>query len=478
MNTYANKTVCITDIANSTSIANEIGQEKYALLRDQHINMAKVFAKKHSGIFTKDTGDGALVEFSDPRQAIGYAINLIYLHKHYKKHSEHALNVRIGLSTGLVRTTTNDNYGPAINLAARLEQHANTEQLLVCDDIIESLSVIYGERIHQCISRSADFNFKGFETKTAHALDADKIYNLDFELSIYSTILKHIESLGFIQSNIRPHDFEYNNTIVLPIVPRHKINLVHCGLAKTLRILSFFDWKVCILIADFGQDNLTTQQISTFKESLQKYINKLGVTISETHTLSEIITNKNQRACCSITHNHLYPYLKTVKAGDMARILNKKYSESERFDNEKPYMNILRPLFTVAAVQSIAEKEKSLGINKIFVLSGDDERDMWSTCISYGNDDSIGAFHMPTISKIDKHQYNQNLTNLIWYNVKDIINTFQNSNIKEWASKIYHLDEFPSANIYISEENFKDSSQDQSDSSIAEFILRMLNSAN
>ena len=85
----------------------------------------------HGGRIVKLMGDGALVEFSSPVKAVQAAVAI----QSAIKDASSPIRLRIGINLGDVIIEGEDLYGDGVNIAARLEQMADPEDILVSDDI-------------------------------------------------------------------------------------------------------------------------------------------------------------------------------------------------------------------------------------------------------------------------------------------------------------------------------------------------------
>src|SRR5215468_8243696 len=78
---------------------------------------------RHHGRLVKTTGDGLLVEFASPVEAIRCAVEWqqAILERNAGVTAEKRLEFRIGINLGDVIREDKDLYGDAVNIAARLE---------------------------------------------------------------------------------------------------------------------------------------------------------------------------------------------------------------------------------------------------------------------------------------------------------------------------------------------------------------------
>lgn len=112
--------VLFTDIVESTARSAEVGDEAWRAMLDRHDRIALEAAGHHAGKLVKNTGDGLLMTFSSPSQAVACASHLV------RELGNAGLPIRAGLHAGeiLVRED-GDVTGLAVNLAARVQELAS-----------------------------------------------------------------------------------------------------------------------------------------------------------------------------------------------------------------------------------------------------------------------------------------------------------------------------------------------------------------
>jgi class 3 adenylate cyclase len=112
-------TVLFTDIVDSTARSGEVGDAAWRDMLDRHDRIAWRTVDRHAGTLVKNTGDGLLVTFGAPSQAVACATELV------RELARISLRVRAGLHAGeIVVREDGDVTGLAVNLAARVQQAA------------------------------------------------------------------------------------------------------------------------------------------------------------------------------------------------------------------------------------------------------------------------------------------------------------------------------------------------------------------
>ena len=112
-------TVLFTDIVGSTARSTEVGDEAWRAMLDRHDRIAWQAVDRHAGKLVKNTGDGLLMTFATPSEAVACAAELV------RELGRVGLSVRAGLHAGeIVVREDGDVTGLAVNLAARVQQAA------------------------------------------------------------------------------------------------------------------------------------------------------------------------------------------------------------------------------------------------------------------------------------------------------------------------------------------------------------------
>ena len=112
-------TVLFTDIVGSTARAAEGGDEAWRSTLESHDRIAWKTVERHRGTLVKNTGDGLLVTFVSPSQAVACSSELA------RELASVGLTIRAGLHAGEIEVREDgDVTGLAVNLAARVQQAA------------------------------------------------------------------------------------------------------------------------------------------------------------------------------------------------------------------------------------------------------------------------------------------------------------------------------------------------------------------
>jgi class 3 adenylate cyclase len=132
------RTVVFTDVVNSTTLTQSLGDEAALALLGVHDTIVRDALSALGGREIKHTGDGIMACFISPAGAVRCAIQIQReLDKHGQASPERALKVRVGAAAGEPVEQHNDLFGSTVQLASRLCAHAQPEQILVSNAIAE-----------------------------------------------------------------------------------------------------------------------------------------------------------------------------------------------------------------------------------------------------------------------------------------------------------------------------------------------------
>jgi class 3 adenylate cyclase len=164
------RTVLFTDIVNSTQLTQFLGDEvAMEFLRIHDMVVRDALAASH-GREVKHTGDGIMASFVSSASAVRCAARIQRdLALRRQERSEHPIKVRIGGAAGEPVEKGNDIFGSTVQLAARLCSHAEPDQILVSNVVVEL-----------CMGKGMTFRalgevpLKGFDLPVRiHALESD-----------------------------------------------------------------------------------------------------------------------------------------------------------------------------------------------------------------------------------------------------------------------------------------------------------------
>jgi class 3 adenylate cyclase len=132
------RTVLFTDVVNSTTLTQSLGDEAALVMLGVHDTIVRDALSALGGREVKHTGDGIMASFVSTAAAVRCAIQIQReLEKHAQANPERALKVRVGAAAGEPVEQHDDLFGSTVQLASRLCAHAQPEQILVSNAIAE-----------------------------------------------------------------------------------------------------------------------------------------------------------------------------------------------------------------------------------------------------------------------------------------------------------------------------------------------------
>jgi class 3 adenylate cyclase len=131
-------TVLFTDIAGYSDLTSSVGDEQALDALKRHNQIVRAQIQNHGGTEIKYQGDGFMVAFPSARRAVLCAIDIQRkIGDHNREYPGRPLVLRMGLNSGDVLRDDRDLFGAAVNLAARIAEKANGNQILMSELVKE-----------------------------------------------------------------------------------------------------------------------------------------------------------------------------------------------------------------------------------------------------------------------------------------------------------------------------------------------------
>ncbi|GFG83891.1 adenylate/guanylate cyclase domain-containing protein [Mycolicibacter algericus] len=137
--------VLFTDIEESTALNERIGDRAWVKLIARHDEMVQRTVREHAGHVVKSQGDGYMIAFARPEQAVRCAIDIQRALGRRGRKPQHPIRVRIGVHLGRSVRRGDDLFGRNVAMAARVAAAAEGAEILIsgpvrdavtdCDDI-------------------------------------------------------------------------------------------------------------------------------------------------------------------------------------------------------------------------------------------------------------------------------------------------------------------------------------------------------
>jgi class 3 adenylate cyclase len=131
-------TILFSDIESSTAMTERLGDERWLEVLRDHNTVFRTRLAEHGGYEVKNQGDGFMLVFPDPLEALRCAIEVQRdFDARAAEQPEEALRVRMGLHTGGAIAEEGDFFGRNVILAARISAQAHGGEILVSQDLRE-----------------------------------------------------------------------------------------------------------------------------------------------------------------------------------------------------------------------------------------------------------------------------------------------------------------------------------------------------
>ncbi len=130
--------IMFADIAGSTRLYNQLGDDKAELLISTRLNIMRNITANNNGRVIKTIGDEIMCQFPGAEDA-ALAATEMHIKKVTSDNSE-PLNIRIGLHFGNTIIKDNDIFGDAVNIAARMAAIAKANQSIATESFVQLLS--------------------------------------------------------------------------------------------------------------------------------------------------------------------------------------------------------------------------------------------------------------------------------------------------------------------------------------------------
>ncbi len=153
--TRKNMAFLFSDIRGFTAMSEKLPPEEVVAILNEYLDLQATIIKKHGGDIDKFVGDEIMAVFEDKKKAdsaVETAVDIIEsidnLNKQRAKEGKITVTVGIGIHMGDIvhgRMGSRErmdftSIGDAVNLAARLCSHADSQTILVSEEIIENLT--------------------------------------------------------------------------------------------------------------------------------------------------------------------------------------------------------------------------------------------------------------------------------------------------------------------------------------------------
>jgi len=136
------RTVLFADLRGSTSLFETLGNEAATTVVTRNVAELSRIVGERQGTLVKTLGDGLMAVFETPQAAVHAAgqMHQALARLQQAKRATQPLSLQVGLAHGEVVEVGGDCFGDAVNVAARLLDHAGDNETLGTSAVVEALA--------------------------------------------------------------------------------------------------------------------------------------------------------------------------------------------------------------------------------------------------------------------------------------------------------------------------------------------------
>jgi class 3 adenylate cyclase len=132
-------TVMFTDIANSTGLTEDLGDDEWSRILSGHRELVRTLFVGHGGEVVGTQGDGCLGRFPTPAEAVLCAVEVQREIAQTRQDTHFPMQVRIGIHAGEAVEDDGDLVGRVVNVAARVTGETQPGEILVTEPVADYL---------------------------------------------------------------------------------------------------------------------------------------------------------------------------------------------------------------------------------------------------------------------------------------------------------------------------------------------------
>ena len=132
-------TVMFTDIANSTGLTEDLGDDEWSRVLSAHRELVRNLFVGHGGEVVGTQGDGCLGRFPTPAEAVLCAVEVQKELAQTRLDTNFPMQVRIGIHAGEAVQDDGDLIGRVVNVAARVTAETKPGEILVTEPVADYL---------------------------------------------------------------------------------------------------------------------------------------------------------------------------------------------------------------------------------------------------------------------------------------------------------------------------------------------------
>ena len=127
--------ILFSDIEGSTELNERLGDKQWVRLLARHDATVRSAVERHQGHVVKTQGDGFMVAFTEPVQAVRTAVAVQQAFEKGRRGGKATVLIRIGIHHGDVVHRDNDIFGRNVAQAARVAALAKGGEILVSESV-------------------------------------------------------------------------------------------------------------------------------------------------------------------------------------------------------------------------------------------------------------------------------------------------------------------------------------------------------
>lgn len=141
----ARAAVLFSDLTGSTALYTRVGDAAAFRLVDDHFDVIRGVVAEHDGVLVKTMGDAVMASFVDAIQCARAAVDALTRFETFRAREKHGglVGLKLGLYAGACYIVTAngalDYFGQTVNVASRVQHLADSGQIVMPHDVLESL---------------------------------------------------------------------------------------------------------------------------------------------------------------------------------------------------------------------------------------------------------------------------------------------------------------------------------------------------
>lgn len=138
-----NVVVVFSDIEGSTERNEELGDREWVKVLQRHEQLVRSSVDGHAGHVVKNQGDGFMLAFGDPRDALRCCVEVQQALRQRPQRWQN-IKVRMGIHMGPSVRRGDDLFGLNVAMAARIAGHAEGGEILISDAVRAAMGRLDG----------------------------------------------------------------------------------------------------------------------------------------------------------------------------------------------------------------------------------------------------------------------------------------------------------------------------------------------